>query len=105
MTTHRRYYFPHEGRWPGPYEPLREELARQCTRNWWYNDPEVLGEALGLLEWRVTVSGEDQWRVHKRAIGLSRTLYAVCKLPLAAIPTPVWETLPPHGNRGYSRLL
>lgn len=105
MTTHRRYYFTHEGQWPQEYEKLRDELGRQCARNWWYNNPEVLGEALGVLEWRVTVSGEDQWRVHKRAIALARTLYAVSGLRPESIPVPVWETLPPHTNRGYSRVL
>jgi hypothetical protein len=105
VTSHRRYYFSHEGKWPSSYEPLWEELQRQCTRNWWYNDPEVHGEALGVLEWRVTVSGEDQWRAHKRAIGLARTLYAVSRVPMDKIPTPIWETLPPHENRGYNRVL
>lgn len=105
MTTHRRYYFVHEGPWPGDYEKTREELGRQCARNWWYNNAEILGEALGLFELRVTVSGEDQWRVHKRAMALVVTVYAINQLEYRAVPVPYWEPLEPHTNRGYSRFL
>lgn len=105
MTTHRRYYFVHDGQWDAGHDRVREELDRQCVRNWWYNNPEVLGEPFGLLEFRVTVSAEDQWRVHTRAMALARTLYAVSGKDVREIPTPFWEPLEPHTNRGYSRLL
>jgi hypothetical protein len=107
VTTHRRYYFVHEGPWtvPGGHARILEELQDQCNRNWWYNNPEVHGEALGLLEFRVTVSGEEQWRVHKRAMALAITCYHICGLGPDLVPTPMWEPLPPHSNRGYSRLL
>ena len=107
MTTHRRYYFVHDGPWAveGGHETVLQELVDQCNRNWWYNNPEVHGQALGILEFRFTVSGEDQWRVHRRAMGLAETIYRRCGMTPEAIPTPMWEPLPPHSNRGYSRLL
>jgi hypothetical protein len=107
MPTHRRYYFVHDGPWPVPggHEKVLTELQDQCNRNWWYNNPEVHGEPVGVLEFRVTVSGEDQWRVHKRAMGLAETVYHRCGLTPDQIPTPMWEPLPPHTNRGYSRVM
>lgn len=106
MTTHRRYYFVHDGRWevPDGWGLILDELTRQCERNWWYNNPQVLGEPLGLLEFRFTASGEDQWRAHKRAMALAETCYRICGLGLSEVPEPIWEPLPPHSNRGYSRI-
>jgi len=107
LTTHRRYYFVHDGPWeiPEGYDKIAAELHDQCTRNWWYNNPEVLGEALGVLEFRFTASGEDQWRAHKRAMALAITCYHICGLGADRVPHPMWEPLPPHSNRGYSRVL
>lgn len=106
MPTHRRYYFIHNGPWtvPDGHRIVLDELTRQCIRNWWYNNPEIMGEPLGLLEFRVNVSGEDQWRVHKRAMALAETCYHLCGLGPDQVPVPVWEPLPPHMNRGFSRL-
>lgn len=107
MPTHRRYYFVHEGPWrvPEGWDRIRDELETQCTRNWWYNNPEVLGEPLGLMEFRFTASGEDQWKAHKRAMALAVTCYHLCGLGPDQVPVPIWETLEPHTNRGFSRLV
>lgn len=107
MSTHRRYYFAHNGRWEKPegYKLILDELLDQCARNWWYNNPEVHGEALGVLEFRFTASGEDQWRAHQRAMALAITCYHICGLGPERVPEPMWEVLPPHMNRGFSRVV
>lgn len=106
MTTHRRYYFPH-GKWDGDgaaWEQVLTVLQDQCSRNWWYNEPKVTGQPLGMLTFEVTVSAHDQWRCHVKAMALARTCYGTLGLGDKDIPEPIWETLEPHTNRGRFRI-
>jgi hypothetical protein len=104
MTTHRRYTFTYAGAAEGTHDVFREVLAQQCARNWWYNEPAVSGEEDGQLSFTLTVSGEDQWRCHRRAMGLAMTCFEKAGISRASIPNPIWEPLEPHTNRGRYRI-
>lgn len=106
MTSHRRYYFEHPGPWEDEeaYDLVRELLMYQSSRRWWYNEPLVEGRPFNRLSFHITVSGDNQWQVHHRAMGLACAVYRHLKLPAHDIPTPIWETLEPHSNRGRFRV-
>lgn len=105
MVATRRYFFAHAG----PF--LQEDghlmalkvIQWQAEKRWWYTQAKVEGEALGMLTFSFVVTGDDQWQVHKRAMGLARTVYRGLKLPLRLVPEPMWVPLPPHTNRGHQR--
>lgn len=104
MTTTRRYLFryPHRVReWS--HTVALERLQEACQLHHWYRDPEIEGEPYGFLGFSFTVTGRDQWWCHRRAMDLAEK---VCwnVLPVASIPEPTWENLPPHTNRGRNRV-
>lgn len=105
MTTHRRYYFQHPGEWTGGgHDKVLSLLRRSCERHWWYNDPTVVGATFNLLQFEFTVSARDQWFAHKRAMSLAVDVYYCLGMDERSVPTPMWEALAPHTNRGRYRV-
>lgn len=106
MTTTRRYRFEHDGVWAHDegHATVAHVLARRCDRYWWYCAPAVEGEAFRRLIVSITVSGRDQWWCHQRAMNLASAVYMSMSLSPKLVPTPTWEVLPPHGNRGRFRI-
>lgn|SRR5678815_115574 len=104
MTTHRRYTFtPGKLAVEDDFETVRIILNRRCKQYWWFNDPELNGEALGIMSFSFTVSARDQWWCHRRAMKLAGACYLALGLSEARIPEPTWTTMPVHTNRGYHR--
>jgi hypothetical protein len=106
MTTHRRYCFSHPGEWsrPGSHAKILEILQGACEHRWWYRDPSVDGEAFNRLSMCFTVSARDQWWCHRRAMKLAVDAYYAVGLAEPDLPTPEWEPLAPHANRGRYRV-
>lgn len=73
-------------------------LNTACTENWWYTEAAASGTPLMFTF--VTV-GRDQWWCHRRAMDLAVDVVYASGGKEADVPAPVWEKLPPHGNRGY----
>lgn len=105
MTTTRRYTFIHDGVWA--YEEghatVQVVLDRRVARYWWYADPQVWGEEDQRLCFAFTVTGRDKWWAHQRAMDLAGACYWALSLSPRLVPTPTWEVLPPHTNRGRHR--
>lgn len=97
MTCHRRYTFTFPG--GDAHTKVLQELERQCEQYWWYSEPCVRGQGLGVMQVEFQVAARDQWWAHTRAM----KLMAAAVWP-HEVPTPEWETLPPHTNRGYDRV-
>jgi hypothetical protein len=70
---------------------------------WWFNEPK-LEESDGRMSISFTVSARDQWWAHKRAMRLAIDVYYAAGLNEKDVPTPLWETLEPHTNRGRYRV-
>jgi len=106
VPTTRRYTFTHPGSWEreGGHEVFDEVMAYMCDRYWWYRDHQVDGSALGVMVLSFTVSGEEQWRVHRRAMHAAATCYHKAGLSKADIPVPTWVKLDPHTHRGRYRV-
>lgn len=98
MTCHRRYTFTFEG--DHPRRLVLQRLLQACEEYWWFQEPIVRGAGLGVMQVEFQVSARDRWWAHKRAMSLMEA--AVWPLD---VPIPEWETLPPHTNRGHSRVI
>ena len=98
MTCHRRYTFLFDPVERGfNIDHVYEVLAGACDNYWWYTNTEVSVDETGHLLVEFEVAGRDQWWAHRRAMDLmDRIGYDV--------PIPTWVALPPHTNRGYSRV-
>lgn len=105
MTTHRRYEFTVQGPWDHPegHETVKIILQRRCKQYWWYHEPAINGEALGILSFSFVVSARDQWWCHRRAMNLAGACWLALGLPETQVPEPTWEVLPAHSNRGRFR--
>jgi hypothetical protein len=101
VTCHRRYTFtfPVEV----GHKHVQLQLEQACQTYWWYSEPKVRGNGLGVLQVEFQVAARDQWWAHKRAMSLmERAVYSLgLDIP---VPTPEWEVLPPHSNRGRYRV-
>lgn len=105
MTSHRRYYYDHPGTWTtADYTKVQAVLQHACEACWWFNEPEVYGQEYGRLSFAFTVSARDQWWAHKRAMKLAGECYLALGKWEGAVPTPMWEALEPHTNRGRFRV-
>lgn len=105
MTTHRRYFFQHPGTYTGGrHDEVKRLLQHYCERYWWYNDPDVTGAAFDRLTFSLKVSARDQWACHKRAMYVAYRCYELLGFVSEQVPEPMWETLPPHENRGRYRV-
>lgn len=105
MTTHRRYFFQHPGEYvDGNHEQILNLLRNMCERHWWYNDAEVTGAPFNRLTFSFSVAGRDQWWCHRRAMWLAARVYESLGKTESKVPTPMWENLPPHENRGRYRV-
>lgn len=96
MTCHRKYTFEFQAT-PSGFNRSRVmgKLEAACEAKWWFNSPTV--EVGDLMTVTIQVVGRDQWWAHRRVMDLMDMVgYDV--------PIPTWETLPPHRNRGYSRV-
>jgi hypothetical protein len=100
MTCRRKYVFTF------PVEVghahMRTQLYKACQDHWWYSEPEVRGNGLGVLQVEFNVAARDQWWAHKRAIRLVELAFHGLGIDIP-IPTPEWYPLPPHENRGSYR--
>jgi len=104
MTAHRRYFFQEPGEYTGgQHDQLRAFLEQMCTAHWWYTEPEVTGAVFDRLTFSFKVSARDQWWCHRRAMWLAYRCYESLGRSPEAVPEPMWETLPPHENRGSYR--
>lgn len=100
MTSHRRYYFEMPGEWKSKgHDRLQEFLRHVCESRWWFNEPIIEGEPFDRLAFSYTVSGRDQWFVHKRAIALAVDCMYVLGRRERDVPEPIWETLEPDTRR------
>lgn len=105
MTSHRRYYFEDPGQWtPESYNQVLAVLQHACEVCWWFNEPEVYGQDYERLCFSFTVSARDQWWAHKRAMKLAGDCYVALGKWDGIVPTPMWEALEPHTNRGRFRV-
>lgn len=104
MTTHRRYFFQHPGEIEGVHDQVLLLLRHMCEKYWWYNEPEVTGAAFNRMTFSFEVCGRDQWWCHRRAIWLAIRCYEAMGMGDTRVPTPMWENLPPHENRGRYRV-
>jgi hypothetical protein len=103
MTTTRRYYFEHSGVMEEGHQTVLAVLQHACEAHWWYNEPTVEGQPFSRLSFAFNVSARDQWWVHRRAMKLAVDCYRALTLGARHVPEPMWETLPPHMNRGRHR--
>lgn len=96
MTCHRKYTFVFEPTESGfNVTRVLGRLNEACEKKWWFNSPTVTVNEFMVVT--IQVVGRDQWWAHRRVMDLMDTVgYDV--------PVPTWETLPPHTNRGYSRV-
>lgn len=97
MTCHRRFTFTFLG--GGDYEQVLRGLQEACKQHWWFTAPQVAGQGLNVLQAHVEVAAPDQWKAYQRAVTLMERI-----MWPRAVPTPAWEKLPPHGNRGRYRM-
>lgn len=104
MTCHRRYYFEDPGTWLGGHDLVLAILQHACEACWWFNEPQVAGQGLNRLAFSFTVSARDQWWAHKRAVNLALNCYIALGKWEQDVPTPMWEPLEPHTNRGRFRV-
>lgn len=100
MTAHRRYTFTYAGPVEsGWVDRVRVKLESASNQHWWFAEPEVSTSVEGMA-FSIQVTARDQWFAHKRVMALAEDVCWVLKIP---VPEPVWETLPPHTNRGRYR--
>lgn len=105
MTTWRRYYWEHPGtELEGKHEKVVARLQAACERAAWFLDPQVGGAGFDKLTFEYTVTGRDQWFVHKRAMELAAEVFYMLGIRENKIPEPLWEPLEPHTNRGHRRV-
>lgn len=104
MTTHRRYFFQHPVEIADVHQLAKNLLHHMCQKYWWYNEPEVTGAPFNRLTFSFEVCARDQWFAHKRAMWLAIRTYEAMGMAEYRVPTPMWETLPPHENRGRYRV-
>lgn len=45
------------------------------------------------MSFAITVTGDDQWLCHRRAMAIARAAYRKMGLTAADIPEPLWESL------------
>lgn len=92
-----------------PLMPVEVASLVSSTAEFWcqskkgFSRPQVGGEALGVLQVKVTIQARDQWFVHRKAIYFAAAVAARCKVKLSQLGPPVPEKLPPHTNRGRYR--
>jgi hypothetical protein len=105
-ATTLRYTFAYDGVWAHEegWDTVEAVLERRCGLHWWYRDPVVEGEPFRRLIFSVTVTGRDRWFTHTRAMRLAEAIYMSLSLSAKLVPTPTWEVLPPHMNRGRNRV-
>lgn len=101
MTCHRRYTYTF--RVEVGHAHVLSKLEEACDLYWWYTDPAVRGNGLGVLQVEFQVAARDQWWAHRRAHNLISEAFYGLGIDME-IPDPEWENLPPHTNRGYSRV-
>lgn len=53
---------------------------------------------------KVTVRGNDQWKVHRRQMAVIVAISAAARVPRGTFGIPVPMRLSPHGNRGARRV-
>jgi hypothetical protein len=97
VTCHRRYTFTVLAS-DLASSSILEAMYLWCDRHWWFNSPEVEEPANQTLEVSFDVSARDQWWAHRRAMDMMEQV-----LWPQPVPTPIWDTLPPHTNRGRYR--
>lgn len=98
MSCHRKYTFLFQDA-PEGHDHIRQVLSQACDDHWWFSEPVVEGTDDMLVTFQVV--GRDQWWAHRRAMELIES--ATYRYGYE-IPVPTWESLPPHTNRGYSRV-
>lgn len=98
MTCTRRYTFLFEPVERGfNLDHVFEVMDTWRENYWWYANTEATVDTDGRMLVEFDVTGRDQWWAHKRAMTLMDHVgYDV--------PVPTWIALPPHTNRGYSRV-
>lgn len=70
----------------------------------WYADPLVTGEALGFVQFSITVLSRDQWWVGRRANRILSALRVYYDFPVAQVTVVSSDRLPPHDHRGKTYL-
>lgn len=107
MPCHRRYTWEHRPHDRDDAEKLTAAVTRvlrQHCEDWpqWFSLPQVTGSRFGILQFEVTVSSKDQWRVRQRARKLLAEIQLATSVPLRLISEV--QVLRPephdHPNRG-----
>jgi hypothetical protein len=73
-------------------------LSAACINDWWYSEAAATGNP---LVFTFVAVGRDQWWAHRRAMDLAVDVVYASGGTEGDVPAPVWEKLPPHGNRGH----
>lgn len=102
MTTHRRYVFQIKN--SSGHEKAKEILTSAVDQFHWYGEPEITGQPFGYLSVGFTVRARDQWWCHRRAMRLATDVWYAIGLTEKDLPSPIWENLAPHTNRGRYRV-
>jgi hypothetical protein len=107
MPTHRRYTWEHR-----PADPLDAgTLAARCAlvlleactnRPQFFSEPQVTGSLFGILQFSITISSKDQWRVRWRARKLLSDVQLGTDVPITLISEVSVLRREPHNhpNRG-----
>lgn len=108
MWTHRQFIWNYAE--PDPRRmtlltgQVRDVLGSQMSATpQFFHDGWIDGQALGVLEFGVTISDRDQWWVARRARFLTDELRKCTDLPLVLVAESKHKPLP-HRNRGRYRL-
>lgn len=107
MACHRRYIWEHRPSDPLDAGILAAQAARVLAkasedRPHFFSETQVTGSRFGILQFSVTISSKDQWRVRYRARKLLAEIQLATKVPLRLISEVSVLRKEPHNhpNRG-----
>lgn len=107
MSAHRRYTWEHRPADPTDARMLAGRCAvvleEACTnRPQFFSEPNVTGSRFGILQFSVTITSKDQWRIRWRARKLLADIQLATDVPLRLISEVSVLRREPHNhpNRG-----
>ena len=90
MAAHRRYTWEHRPADPLDAEALTDQVARTLrdackSRPQFFSGASVTGSRFGILQFSVTISSKDQWRVRWRARRILAEIQLATSVPLRLV--------------------